>query len=574
MSETDFRLDLKLEPFVGKMLASFRRLYLNQQHSDIEVAAFGHTFKLHRLILSTNSYFDSIINGPWSEQGKDRLELKFDDPNINLESLKIIFARMYGIHETTQFKTNVLSLLAAGCYFDDQALCASCIELIEDDLTPTTIMRYITFAEKSCYGIHSSAITDACLITVCKNASKSEFRDCLLELPEHWLAPIFASDCLYVNNERERYALIKSVMEERIARVGRRERKKSVSPRHLVKPDFEVRNQLAKVSPDDPVFLDKNSQQMHLRETSASSSATLVEESNGKLSEVLEEAAADYFHETASSTELIQSLRRSILSKSVVYANLPFQELQQIRFQDSDVPGHVLHKALWQQMDLRALVLNAGYDTVDLGISYEVRKEDFSDDETSLASTHAEHKASFMPTEDTETMDGSKSLVDLIKIPNKWNSLSCPPFRFGYEFNREQLQSLDVNTGLKVFSTQNFYAGSMWQIYIQKLDGSDGNALGVYMQRMVPEPADGFKDADISHYTDKRIQVRVWFQIICYFANSCCVLESKPDLFKATQSWGWRSTKMYKDTFGETDRTRSSIDASQMFKCVVIIGQT
>ncbi|KAI8619280.1 hypothetical protein BC830DRAFT_805365 [Chytriomyces sp. MP71] len=70
---------------------------------------------------------------------------------------------------------------------------------------------------------------------------------------------------------------------------------------------------------------------------------------------------------------------------------------------------------------------------------------------------------------------------------------------------------------------------------------------------MVPEPVDGFENSDISHYVDKRIQVRTWFQIICYFANSCCVLESKPDLFKATQSWGWRSTKVYKYTFGEVD---------------------
>ncbi|KAI8619279.1 hypothetical protein BC830DRAFT_1165519 [Chytriomyces sp. MP71] len=86
---------------------------------------------------------------------------------------------------------------------------------------------------------------------------------------------------------------------------------------------------------------------------------------------------------------------------------------------------------------------SAGYDTIDLGVSYEVRKEVISDEVTCLAATCAEHKASFMPTEDNETMDDSKSLVDLIMVPNEWNSLSCP---FGYEFDREKLQNMDANS--------------------------------------------------------------------------------------------------------------------------------
>ncbi|KAJ3005083.1 UNVERIFIED_CONTAM: hypothetical protein HDU68_004762 [Siphonaria sp. JEL0065] len=330
-------------------------------------------------------------------------------------------------------------------------------------------------------------------------------------------------------------------------------------------------------------------QQKHLRELSATESVkTLVDNEDEYLDNSFLKLSTSHTSTTEDSFTLeeIDSYSKSILSRAVIFSSMTFPQLQQIK-QSEPLPIRAVHRGLWQQQELRSLILTSDPETIDLGISYKMDENSVLDDvlwdedNESTPSDSRENpinafKDTFMPTQDTETMDGSKSLVDLIKFPSKWNTMHCPPFRFGYEFSLEQLENMNKHPGSKIFSSQNFYAGSLWQLYIQKLDGVDGAALGIYMQRMAPDSAiseNKRSSADISLYVDGRIQAKVWFQIVCYFADSCCVLESKPDLFKATQSWGWRSTKMYKDVFGGEDDEKSK-GHKHVFKAVVIIGQT
>ncbi|KAJ3395630.1 Germ cell-less protein-like 1 [Chytriomyces hyalinus] len=564
-----------MEPYVGKLLASFKRLYLNQLYSDITLTAFGHSFKLHRIVLVSNAYFASLIDGPWAENGLDQLTLHFDDTNISLEALKTVIARMYGIDDDDMnLKQNVLSLLATGCFFDDEPLCIKCVQHIESDMSSTTVIPYLTFAERNYYGLHSESILHACLTTLCKNASNALYLPSIATLPRVHLASMLASDCLHVENEAMRFELVANVMQLR--RTSYSFSSKSCSTTSLFMPAKDESNK----------WIEKE-QGGHRRETSASSTDTLIEQYLCvKESFPLDTQESFIQHQDDEEQEDIQSLHQQIMSKSILYSNLPFTQLQKIRRDTSkpNISDTILQKALWQQIELRSMVLCADTDALDLGIQYDSQSDDDDDEEEAIETDNSEYEAtspvgSFnhhhqkrnMPMQDTETMEGGKGVFDLIRAGSLWNHVACPPFRFGCTFDGTQLEKMEVvgsGVGAKIYSGSNFYAGSMWQVYIQKLDGNEGPALGVYLQRTLPKETE--KDAsNVSHYIDKRIHARVWFQIICYFGNSqCCILESKPDLFKAEQSWGWRSTKMFKDVCAGVS------GGDSMLKCAVVIGQT
>ncbi|KAJ1338826.1 hypothetical protein BSLG_006463 [Batrachochytrium salamandrivorans] len=47
--------------------------------SDITVKALGHDFRLHRIILLSNSYFAGMLsNSSWIEQSQDSIAIQFD----------------------------------------------------------------------------------------------------------------------------------------------------------------------------------------------------------------------------------------------------------------------------------------------------------------------------------------------------------------------------------------------------------------------------------------------------------------------------------------------------------------
>jgi hypothetical protein len=67
-------------------------------------------------------------------------------------------------------------------------------------------------------------------------------------------------------------------------------------------------------------------------------------------------------------------------------------------------------------------------------------------------------------------------------------------------------------------------------------------------------------------FIDERFEVKAWFKIFCYVNHrQCCVLESKPDSFKISQSWGWRSNKLYQEIGLANDNPKETLTC-----CVVM----
>ncbi|KAI9333441.1 hypothetical protein BDR26DRAFT_921361 [Obelidium mucronatum] len=198
---------------LATVLASLHSLFSSKQLSDISIKAFGETFYFHRAILLSNSYFSSLFNGPWSDNNKDVVELTFDDPNITLDAITVVFERIYAINYNEITEDSVRALLATACFFDDQNLCNDCVLFIEQHTTTSNVSSLLNFAENYSYGQYSIDIIKSCLIFLCRNAVASPI--CLNNLDEKYLITVLGSKYLVIENERKRYNfIVKLILEE------------------------------------------------------------------------------------------------------------------------------------------------------------------------------------------------------------------------------------------------------------------------------------------------------------------------------------------------------------------------
>ncbi|RCH78143.1 hypothetical protein CU098_004230, partial [Rhizopus stolonifer] len=162
-----------------------------------------------------------------------------------------------------------------------------------------------------------------------------------------------------------------------------------------------------------------------------------------------------------------------------------------------------------------------------------------------------------IPTNDTTTYTGESAISLTSLSPHQQSKKKVsenaeqysiyPPFRFGVEF-------ADVATlkhGMRVYSDTVFYAGSNWNMYIQKTRSQRKGILqlGVYLHRQSvpqnyttcqhpdteytnrPENNNANEPWSFSRYADKRKVVKTWFKIYC----------------PSRVGQGWRSTTLCAD---------------------------
>ncbi|KAI8925471.1 hypothetical protein BC831DRAFT_460988 [Entophlyctis helioformis] len=523
----------------------YSRGFVDGLFSDLTVHALGVDFQLHRIVLLSNPYFAGMLDGgPWKEHQKGSISIQFDDPNVTVEAVRSVFARIYGQTHTAVTGNNARSLLAAGLFFGDLALCQQCVQFMVNDIHVNTVLDYLTFCDDFCYGEHSEAIINAAVTFICRYGF-SDLHSSLSRLPLHWIARIVASDSFYCPCELSRYEVLRDVLLER-------------------------RKQRAAV-------------------TGRVDSASACSSGDGCL-DVSSTSSGDSDQDSTYSSTLHESVDEDdkaelqLLSHAVQYSHILFEDLQSIQ-QEGLVPRRTLQKAFWDQKVLEQLVLRAPPDANELGITYTRPGQGRAHQQPKGSSKHS------MPVDDTDHINSQ--FVDTIVhgplFPHR--GLPFPPFRFSVEFTNLH----ELANGGKLISRQVHYAGSNWHVYLQGVN--DGTPkVGIYLQRMpVNQWTDGFEDAAHNDRSkgstdgsaakdsntdpkpsrvrleDARIQTQTWFRIHCFFPSTCYILESKPDTFRLHQSWGWRSHKLYNDSIGPLSGRKTSA-ASVTLRCAVVIG--
>ncbi|KAH6571933.1 hypothetical protein BASA50_006722 [Batrachochytrium salamandrivorans] len=493
--------------------------FLGGMFSDITVKALGHDFRLHRIILLSNSYFAGMLsNSSWIEQSQDSIAIQFDDPNISIESLMIVFARIYGQSNMSIKTSNAKSLLAAGLYFDDPELCQESMRFIISVLDVSNMLEYLAFCDDFSYGTYSDSILNAIVTHLC-HRGYGQLSELVKKLPLHWLARIVGSDCFVCPDELARYEFLRDIISQRS---------------DLDDQLHEGHDCIGGINSSDTLVCDSEDPLDN----------TKVPDS-GNVSDVSFDGTLGYNLELQSKSKALETPLRNkdynyVLSNAIRFCHIAFGELRAIK-KGGHVKGAVLERAIWNQLELEDMIVGSTADDLEIGIGEQSGKEP-------------------IPHDDTDRIDG-QFLVNVIKGPIfPYQDSRCPPFRFGIEFtNLNQL-----GAGVKLVSKRAYYAGSYWQVYLQQIAKNNVPKLGIYLQRVTEggegwvadesEPIGGdstaksaIQDLHSGRYEDKRTQVRTWFQLYCFFPSKCYTLESKPDVFRANQSWGWRSHKLYRD---------------------------
>ncbi|KAK3810005.1 MAG: hypothetical protein J3Q66DRAFT_404782 [Benniella sp.] len=445
-------------PAVLQYLTSFARHIASQGlvggiGSDIAIKAFNKTYRLHRLILTQSTLFESMLQGPWKERSQDIVEMKFDDTNITQEGFEIAIARLYGVwteedehgrkrsrlvpggsstsnangsghgednglesqnstsplgYTVTFMSTrNVLSVLATGAYLGMDSLCEQCTAFICRTLSTHHISKYIQFIHNNSYHPWSDTISEACYTYLCRNGfddPRMKCRQVMERLPASWLLNVLGSDAFWVPDEWERYCLARRVVHNR---------------RRVDTMDSE------------------------------------------------DEAAYE-----------------TLFATRINYMHMTFEQLQLILCDMDPVAGHnftpqeVIHEALWHQFELRSMIEQSAkeHSTLDVVVG-----------ELPEAWRTQAKLYDLVPAQDKIIMGDTHFPKDsTLAVPPTQRQSLHPPFRFSVEF----ADAYALQEGARMESDTVFYAGSLWNVRIERKlppegpkPSSDGLKIGVYLHR-------------------------------------------------------------------------------------------
>ncbi|KAI5778378.1 hypothetical protein EDC01DRAFT_719380 [Geopyxis carbonaria] len=477
---------IKLEEFL------YTRGFLEGTCSDITILAFGNRYRLHRLILDRSPYFSSCFNGgPWVESTSSEITLSPEksDPNIVQHAFELALARLYGHVDKEKEDQNALPLFAVASYLELQDLAESCVASLLRNLKPSNISSLIKFVTNSYYGPRAERLLDSARALLYRDGWEMDLRD-WDGISGEFAAEIIGFEGFYVPTEYARYSFLSSLINWRMEhRCG--------SPATTDEGDHDS---IRSFKLGDGA----NTEPLHADDSDAN----------------------------------IRPLQE-LLHTGIYYVHMSFEELQKIGG-DTNVMGQpmvnesIVRDALWQQMLLRQHVLNSPHDSAELGItkteqgsvvklnppgkSHTLGSKRDTDGYCSSvdhwSTTTLEqgiHNRYYIPTEDSTTVIGdcpeqppqvivsqrgvtrnptSNDSVLNPTLPKTNNTESgthptelrysqFPPFRFSAEF--KSVRTLKEKK--RVYSKTVFYAGSYWNIYIQKVKSSKNVQLGVYLHR-------------------------------------------------------------------------------------------
>ncbi|KAK4512277.1 60S ribosomal protein L30 [Mucor velutinosus] len=548
--------------------------------SDIQVfvPSWNKTYQLHRLVLDQNPYFKLLLQGGFREAESSQITLHFDkdNPFITMESFQFVLEYLYGkIDEPLITQSNVRQILATSSYFQLD-VCGICVDFILKNLNHQNVVDYLLFTnELMVQG--SDRICDAVFTFLCREAYHMD-RSILASLPLEWLQKVIESDAFWVPSEYERYQFIQQIIRARY----------------------------------------------NIYSNSKSTSFVL--------------------------TELDTNSNCYIISQSIYYMHMTFEQLESIQndihplTKQKLVPERILKEALWQQIQLRSKIESASERDINLNMTVvsnmdkqrqnakvanrlddddENRADVDQDDREQDQEEEPLRKYYPIPTDDTTTYTG-ESAITLASSASTTNYAKkrfsspsppiiaieqysiYPPFRFSVEF----ADVTSLKHGMRVYSDTVFYAGSNWNMYIQKTRSQRKGVLqlGVYLHRQSvsqnynsspasstaeeqqppqpqqhhetytstnptsptsPSPSGHLNQQawSFSRYSDKRKVVKTWFKIYCPTRgpkHALTLFQSSPDNFSVLQSWGWRSTTLCADEDSSTVHVGTATSANSV----------
>lgn len=509
------------------------------RHSDVTVIAFGHRYALHRLILDRAPFFSSALSPPWLEASAKEITLRPEDADVNItqRTFELALRRLYGFHDLTEEEPERFGMLATGSWLEMQDLIDDSTAAILRSLHTGSLSHAIHMMTANCYGKAGDKILAAANLILSREGSQLPIKywDAI---PAEVVREVISDDGFFSRTEFERWRLAKEILNSRLRCLAAALGVPTKIGKQCRAPRF-VRRHYGRLNSYRDHDDDSDSEEEEMTD-------------QGRLWLQL------YTHAD------IQPLF-DLLDHGIYYMHLDYDQLLLIKsatdhFGVRVVPEKVTSNALWENLDLRQRILNARGKSSELGLAkpsghvvptsfLKMNTSPLQSPRDSARSPTSSIEAS--PKKSTEPENSGRVIQFWIpwqdcnitfgagKRPSTYQSMSdkkqasfvqssgepslrdfaratqstddgrsmtytrLPPFRFAAEFSRPQY----LKERKRVYSETFFYAGSYWNLYIQKLAPSvrsnKRSRLGFYLHRVRDEsPIE-----DMVNSVDERIQL-------------------------------------------------------------------
>nr|KAK5449074.1 hypothetical protein LTR18_002162 [Exophiala xenobiotica] len=471
------------------------------RHSDMTIHAFGRAYRLHKLLLDRVPFFASAFSGSWAESSAKEMTIRPEefDSNITKAAFELALKRIYGTQFPMQEEEEAIGLFATACWLDMPDLVDSCVESVLRQMQPSTLADLIKLVTNNYYGKSGDRILSSAKAMLCREGWEMpyEYWD---EIPAEIIREIVGGDPFFVPGEWDRWYLATKLLNRRL-------RAKAIAT-GLVSPGGRYLHPKPK----------------SLRFFAVRFDAPYSVAGHNRYVSEKDEAWIGLYTATEIAPLLV------LLDEGIHYVHLRFEQLQQIRTHRDILgvpilPEKVISDALWMSMELRQKVLNSRDGDIELGLSevaddYEVvlaeqdsvmvKGKGREQDDRSEAgqemesgswdgnasnstvgadwSTNAARlSASLEPTDVAWALDfAGQNVIENGRPPSRSYSPEeaprfsyYPPFRFSAEFPNPR----SLKEKKRVYSQTVWYAGSLWNLYIQRVNNSKSQQLGIYLHR-------------------------------------------------------------------------------------------
>ncbi|KAF1850147.1 uncharacterized protein K460DRAFT_270992 [Cucurbitaria berberidis CBS 394.84] len=195
----------------------YTRGLLEGRHSDITIIAFGQQYNLHRLILDRAPFFTTALSEPWLESRSKEVALHPEeiDHNITQTSFELAIRKLYGVDISKESDAEAIGLFATACWLEMQDLIDSAIESILRQMAPDTLAFLIRLVTTNYYGRSGDRILESAKAMLSRNGWEMPIRywD---DMPGDIIRELIGSDGFFVDSEWDRWVLSKRLLDRRL----------------------------------------------------------------------------------------------------------------------------------------------------------------------------------------------------------------------------------------------------------------------------------------------------------------------------------------------------------------------
>ncbi|PSN75132.1 hypothetical protein BS50DRAFT_33504 [Corynespora cassiicola Philippines] len=195
----------------------YTRGLLEGRHSDITVIAFGQRYNLHRLILDRAPFFTSALSAPWLESQSKEVTLHPEeiDHSITQAAFEMAIKKLYGVDISKECDAEAIGLFATGCWLEMQDLIDSSIESILRHMSPDLLGPLIRLVTTNYYGRSGDRILESAKAMLSRNGWEMPLRywD---GIPGDVVRELVGSDGFFVDSEWDRWVLAKRILDRRL----------------------------------------------------------------------------------------------------------------------------------------------------------------------------------------------------------------------------------------------------------------------------------------------------------------------------------------------------------------------